>query len=255
MSASSSNPVARKRAINGFIEFVAEAIEKHHTALRPVNRATLLEAFQHFGARPQFFLEALGQVLSPFSGSSQRPEEAVLAAVTCGLIFGPVVTLREWPFGSPVQVQIDPSELRFAGAQWQHVESGATRIGRKQRTCHKVGSHLLQGRDERLQATSINAGVNMHALPRASPQAHAAYQCASFAAKCARRRLARGVSRQVVAQQPVRLPDHIQRQRQQIILPRGLPRQRRIAQHAGKIGVEAQPLAPLLFLEKQVEGF
>jgi hypothetical protein len=63
-----------------FIEFVAEAIEKHHTALRPVNRATLLEAFQHFGARPQFFLEALGQVLSPFSGGSQRPEEAVLAA-------------------------------------------------------------------------------------------------------------------------------------------------------------------------------
>jgi hypothetical protein len=63
-----------------FIEFVAEAIENHHTALRPVNRATLLEAFQHFGARPQFFLEALGQVLSPFSGSSQRPEEAVLVA-------------------------------------------------------------------------------------------------------------------------------------------------------------------------------
>jgi hypothetical protein len=63
-----------------FIEFVAEAIEKHHAALRPVNRATLLEAFQHFGARPQFFLEALGQVLSPFSGTSQRPEVAVLAA-------------------------------------------------------------------------------------------------------------------------------------------------------------------------------
>ena len=63
-----------------FIEFVAEAIEKHHAALGPVNRATLLEAFQHFGARPQFFLEALGQVLSPFSGTSQRPEEAILTA-------------------------------------------------------------------------------------------------------------------------------------------------------------------------------
>jgi hypothetical protein len=44
-----------------FIEFVSEAIEQHHTALRPVNRATLLEAFQHFGARPRFFLEAFGQ--------------------------------------------------------------------------------------------------------------------------------------------------------------------------------------------------
>jgi hypothetical protein len=63
-----------------FIEFVAEAIERQHAALRPVERTTLLKAFQLFGARPQFFLEALGQVLSPFSGGSQRPEQAVLAA-------------------------------------------------------------------------------------------------------------------------------------------------------------------------------
>lgn len=63
-----------------FIEFVAKAIEEQHTGLCPIDRATLFEAFQHFGSRPQFFLEALGQVLSPFSGSSQRPESAVLAA-------------------------------------------------------------------------------------------------------------------------------------------------------------------------------
>jgi len=63
-----------------FIEFVAETIERDYAELRPVNRVILLEAFQHFGARPQFFLEALGQALSPFSGSSQRPEAAVLAS-------------------------------------------------------------------------------------------------------------------------------------------------------------------------------
>jgi hypothetical protein len=51
---------------------VRPAMAAPHTALRPVNRATLLEAFQHFGARPLFFLGALGQVLSPFSGSSQE---------------------------------------------------------------------------------------------------------------------------------------------------------------------------------------
>jgi hypothetical protein len=73
-----------------------------------------------------------------------------MLVLTCGLIFGPVDTLREWPFGSPVQVQIDPSELRFAGAQWQQIQSGATRIDREQRACHKLGSHLLQGRDERV---------------------------------------------------------------------------------------------------------
>jgi hypothetical protein len=63
-----------------FIEFVAHAIEKQHPALHPINRVTLLEAFQHFGSRPQFFLEELGQVLSPFSGNTRRPEEAVLIA-------------------------------------------------------------------------------------------------------------------------------------------------------------------------------
>ena len=61
-----------------FIEFVAEAIEKQHAELRPVDRAALLKAFQHFGARPQFFLEALGQVLSPFSAVLNDPSRLCL---------------------------------------------------------------------------------------------------------------------------------------------------------------------------------
>jgi hypothetical protein len=52
--------------------------------------------------------------------------------------------------GSPFRYRMDPGESRLAGAQWQQIESGATGIDRKQRTCHKVGSHLLQGRDERV---------------------------------------------------------------------------------------------------------
>jgi hypothetical protein len=63
-----------------FIGFVAEAIEKQHQELTPIDRAALGEAFQHFGSRPQFFLEALGQVLSPFAGGAQRPEQAILGA-------------------------------------------------------------------------------------------------------------------------------------------------------------------------------
>jgi hypothetical protein len=97
------------------VEFIAEVIEMRHSALRPVNRATLLEALQYFGARPQYFLEALGQVLSPFSGSSQRPEEAVLVAA------------REREFLD--QRQMESDYLRFRpleqGVLWRLLAMGA----------------------------------------------------------------------------------------------------------------------------------
>ena len=63
-----------------FISFVAELIEKQRPDLKPVDDKTLFKAFQTFGSRPQFFMEALGQVLSPLSGESGRPEKRVLAA-------------------------------------------------------------------------------------------------------------------------------------------------------------------------------
>jgi len=64
----------------GFIRFVSELIEKQRPDLMPVDHKTLFKAFQAFGSRPQFFMEALGQVLSPLSGQSGRPEALVLAA-------------------------------------------------------------------------------------------------------------------------------------------------------------------------------
>lgn len=63
-----------------FIAFVAKLIEEQRPALRPVDAATLHAAFESFGNRPQFFMEALGQVLSPLSGIAGRFEPAVLAA-------------------------------------------------------------------------------------------------------------------------------------------------------------------------------
>ncbi len=63
-----------------FIAFIAELIEEGRTELRPVDAATLQAAFERFGNRPQFFMEALGQVLSPLSGITERFEPAVLEA-------------------------------------------------------------------------------------------------------------------------------------------------------------------------------
>jgi hypothetical protein len=63
-----------------FIAFIAELIEKQRPELRPVDVATLQSAFEGFGNRPQFFMEALGQVLSPLANITGRFEPAVLAA-------------------------------------------------------------------------------------------------------------------------------------------------------------------------------
>lgn len=63
-----------------FIRFVIRLIERQRPDLRTIDEKTLAEAFQAFGSRPQFFMEALGQVLSPLSGETGRPEFLVLAA-------------------------------------------------------------------------------------------------------------------------------------------------------------------------------
>jgi hypothetical protein len=62
-----------------FIAHIAELIVRQRPELAPVNEAVLLEAFQHFGQRPQFFMGALGQVLSPLATDTGRFEEAMLA--------------------------------------------------------------------------------------------------------------------------------------------------------------------------------
>jgi hypothetical protein len=62
-----------------FIEHIALLIERQRPELRPIDRAALLGAFQVFGARPQFFMDALGHVLSPLDDGTERPEVLLLA--------------------------------------------------------------------------------------------------------------------------------------------------------------------------------
>lgn len=64
----------------GFIDHVARLIEAQRPDLMAVDRAALFAAFQTFGCRPQFFMEALGQALSPLAGIQDRFEEAVSRA-------------------------------------------------------------------------------------------------------------------------------------------------------------------------------
>lgn len=63
-----------------FIAHIAALIEAQRPELKPVDSAALFDAFQRFGSRPQFFMEALGRLLSPLSGISGRFEPAVLQA-------------------------------------------------------------------------------------------------------------------------------------------------------------------------------
>jgi hypothetical protein len=61
-----------------FIAHVADLIESQRPELAPVDRPLLFDAFQRFGSRPQFFMDALGQALSPLSGVTGRFEPLVL---------------------------------------------------------------------------------------------------------------------------------------------------------------------------------
>ncbi len=63
-----------------FIDFLADLIEEQRAELCPVDRHTLNRAFEGFGHRPQFFMEALGQALSPLSSFNGRFELAMLDA-------------------------------------------------------------------------------------------------------------------------------------------------------------------------------
>ncbi|MGE5450728.1 MAG: ATP-binding protein [Acidobacteriota bacterium] len=63
-----------------FIAHVTARIEEQRPELAPVDQAKLYEAFQVMGCRPQFFMERLGQVLSPLVDYKGRFEDALLRA-------------------------------------------------------------------------------------------------------------------------------------------------------------------------------
>lgn len=62
-----------------FIAHIAQLIAQQRSDLTDVNAAKLHDAFVLYGQRPQFFMEALGQVLSPLATHSGRFEDAMLA--------------------------------------------------------------------------------------------------------------------------------------------------------------------------------
>lgn len=63
-----------------FIAHIAALIEAQRPELKPVDQARLQQAFEVFGWCPQFFMAALGQVLSPLAALSGRFEPALLEA-------------------------------------------------------------------------------------------------------------------------------------------------------------------------------
>lgn len=63
-----------------FIAHAATLIEAQRSELKPVDQVVLQQAFEAFGYRPQFFMGALGQVLSPLAALTGRFETALLEA-------------------------------------------------------------------------------------------------------------------------------------------------------------------------------
>ena len=61
-----------------FVAHIASLIIHQRPDLAEVDQTTLSDAFALFGQRPQFFMEALGQVLSPLATHTGRFEDAML---------------------------------------------------------------------------------------------------------------------------------------------------------------------------------
>jgi len=62
-----------------FITFIAQAIEETRPDLTPIDAATLLLAFESFGNRPQLFMAAVSDAVSPLAGALERFENMVMA--------------------------------------------------------------------------------------------------------------------------------------------------------------------------------
>ncbi len=62
-----------------FVAHLATLIEQQRPELAPIDRAMFTQAFQTLGHRPQFFIDILGQALSPFGpGAGRRVEPVVV---------------------------------------------------------------------------------------------------------------------------------------------------------------------------------
>jgi hypothetical protein len=60
-----------------FIAHIAERIVQQRPELGPIDLLALERAFELFGSRPQFFIDALGKVLHPLATQDQRFEQAM----------------------------------------------------------------------------------------------------------------------------------------------------------------------------------
>lgn len=62
-----------------FIEHIADLIERQQPAQAPVDTDMLLQAFTAYGYRPQLFMEALGQAMSPLAADENRFEQRLVS--------------------------------------------------------------------------------------------------------------------------------------------------------------------------------
>ncbi|MDP3134166.1 MAG: ATP-binding protein [Burkholderiaceae bacterium] len=97
-----------------FIAHIAGLIANQRPDLGDINQATLHQAFVLFGQRPQFFMDALGQVLSPLATHDGRFEDALLAQAT------------ERQRGDEAQIESDYTALKplEQAVLWRMLEQG-----------------------------------------------------------------------------------------------------------------------------------
>ena len=135
-----------------FIAHLAQLIERQHPALAPVDQVVLMDAFEHFGRRPQFMMAALGQALSPFAVLDGRFEAAVAQAARQRQADDEAQMASEYLALSPLQ-QAVLWRLLEQGQRFRPYDADALRFY-AQVTGEKVSSPKVQNALEALRQRS-----------------------------------------------------------------------------------------------------
>jgi hypothetical protein len=134
-----------------FIEHVARLVLAQRPELAPINSSLLGVAFERFGHRPQFFIDALGQALSPLADlRGVRFEEAVMEAASQRQLADESQMESEYLALRPIE-QAVLWRLLEQGARFRPYDSEALRFYRQQ-VSGRVTTQMAQRALESLRA-------------------------------------------------------------------------------------------------------
>jgi hypothetical protein len=136
-----------------FVDFVVSVITASRPDLKPIDSPLLAQAFELFGARPQFFSSALGEALNPLTTGSGRFEAQVAAAAQQKLLDDEAQMASEYLSLKPLERAV-LWRLLEQGNRFRPYDAEALRFYRQASGQAKVSAQNAQAALESLRARS-----------------------------------------------------------------------------------------------------